>query len=222
MKEKMETTPSPPPPNNSSAAIVGLGNPGERYAATRHNLGFMVVREFVARHRIDDRKGHPLALLHRARFDERELFLLKPRTYMNLSGEAVHWLATTRNLAPAQIMVVLDDFSLPLGRLRVRAGGSAGGHNGLKDINAKLGTTDYPRLRLGIGPVPDGQDPADFVLENFTVAEHDLVATMLSRACDCLEVWLRQGVEAAMSGFNGAPPGQPAGESEATGNHDPS
>ncbi|MCA9794368.1 MAG: aminoacyl-tRNA hydrolase [Candidatus Eremiobacteraeota bacterium] len=200
----METTPSPLPPNSSPAAIVGLGNPGERYAATRHNLGFMVVREFVARHRIADRKANPLALLHRARFEERDLFLLKPRTYMNLSGEAVHWLATSRSLRPEQIMVVLDDFSLPLGRLRVRAGGSSGGHNGLKDINAKLGTTDYPRLRMGIGPVPDGQDPADFVLEDFTPDEQEQVAGMLSRACDCLEVWLGQGVEAAASGFNGA------------------
>ncbi len=194
------------------AAVVGLGNPGERYAGTRHNVGFEVVKAFLKRHGVSHKKGTSLGLVNHTTWRERPLFFLRPRTYMNLSGDAVQWLLESRQIDPHNMIVVIDDFALPLGKLRLKSRGSSGGHNGLKDITAKLQTSDYPRLRLGIGPIPEDQDPADFVLEPFRFEEDEQVEEMVARACDCLQTWLDDGLEKAMSEFNRWPSSSPEQE----------
>lgn len=185
--------------------ILGLGNPGEEYAQTRHNVGFMVCKALERRHHIEDRKGYPLATLHRGRIGGLEVVTLRPKTYMNLSGQAAAWFLKGRQIPPARMLVITDDFALPLGRLRVRGSGSAGGHNGLKSLIADLGTQDFPRLRLGVGPVPERWDPADFVLGRFRADEQKELDAMLERSCDCVEAWLTQPFEQVMSRFNPDP-----------------
>ncbi|MBI3924039.1 MAG: aminoacyl-tRNA hydrolase [Armatimonadetes bacterium] len=185
--------------------VAGLGNPGEQYAETRHNLGFMVVRGLVARHGIKDRKGHPLALLNHGLVEGQPVLFARPRTYMNLSGRAVGWLAQSRQVPPGRILAVVDELALPLGQIRIRPGGSAGGHNGLKSLIEELATSDFPRLRLGIGPLPEGVEAADFVLDRFRPEELEAVTGMVERACDCVETWLAGGVQQAMNVFNQSP-----------------
>ena len=182
--------------------LVGLGNPGHAYQGTRHNVGFDVL-EVLAR-----RAGSPP---RRARF-QGELaqvssrgvptLLLWPLTWMNLSGTAVLAARDFYKIADCDMLVACDDFNLPLEKLRLRSGGSAGGQNGLADILTRLGTTSVPRLRLGIGPVPPGWKPADFVLGKFTKADRDQVAVMVERAADAAEEWATRGLEAAMNRYN--------------------
>jgi len=187
------------------AVILGLGNPGEEYAQTRHNVGFMVLKALERRHHIDDRKGYPLATLHRGRIGALEVVTLRPKTYMNLSGQAAAWFLKGRQIPPSRMLVLTDDFALPLGRLRVRPSGSAGGHNGLKSLISDLGTQEFPRVRLGVGPVPERWDPADFVLGRFRADEQKELDEMIERCCDCVETWLTQPFEIVMSRFNPDP-----------------
>lgn len=182
--------------------VIGLGNPGERYADTRHNLGFMVVKRLLKRHGITEKKGHPLALLNPWNFQGKPVLLVRPRTYMNLSGQAARWIAETRQVPPSHMLVVVDEFALPLGRLRIRARGSAGGHNGLASLIEELGTQEYPRLRLGMGPVPEHREARDWVLEPFGPRELDTVEAMVESACDCVETWVTEGLQACMNRFN--------------------
>lgn len=182
--------------------VLGLGNPGETYARTRHNLGFMVVRNLVGAHGIKERKGHPLALLNHGEVVGVPVLLARPRTFMNLSGRAAAWLQQSRQVPPERMLVVVDDMSLPLGQIRLRPRGSAGGHNGLKSIIGELGTSEFPRLRLGIGAAPQGVDSADYVLNDFLPEEVETVATTISEACSCVEAWITEGVDRAMSRFN--------------------
>ena len=188
--------------DNDRALVVGLGNPGDKYRDTRHNIGFMVIEAWAERHRLAAQKGSRLADLHKGSLQGREVWVCRPLTYMNLSGQAVNWLRGTKSIHPANILCVLDDFALPLGKLRLRASGSAGGHNGLKSLNAELGTQDYPRLRVGIGPVPERWDPADFVLGRFSAEEKGALKEIVERCCDCLDLWLGQGVGPAMNRYN--------------------
>ncbi len=182
--------------------IVGLGNPGQEYAQTRHNAGFEVVKELLRRHSFGDKKASKLAHAYRGSVRGKQVLMIKPLTFMNLSGNAVQHFVSYFKVPLDHLLVVYDDFALPLGRLRMRANGSAGGQNGLKSIIACLGTEAIPRLRIGIGPVPDGWDPADFVLSRFRKDEEKLWNETLTRAADCVESWLERGVEDTASRFN--------------------
>lgn len=182
--------------------LVGLGNPGNAYRDTRHNVGFDVL-EVLAR-----RAGGPV---RRARFQGetaqvslrgQTVMLLWPLTWMNLSGSAVLAARDFYKIPESEMLVCCDDFQLPLDTIRLRPGGSAGGQNGLADILTRLGTTAVPRLRLGIGPVPPGWKSADFVLGRFAKAEQERVAAMVERAADAAEEWVARGLQAAMNRYN--------------------
>lgn len=183
--------------------VLGLGNPGPEYAFTRHNIGFMVVDELASRHRIPVKERTRTALVGEGAVAGQAVILAKPRTYMNLSGQAAQSLAARGGIPPARIVAVVDDFTLPLGRLRVRREGGTGGHNGLSSMIECLGTKEFPRLRLGIGPLPPGLDPADYVLAEFLADEEEARKALVTRAADALEFLVDQGVEAAMNKFNG-------------------
>lgn len=182
---------------------MGLGNPGERYAGTRHNAGFMVVEALAAATagswRADD---HCQGLLAEAVVAGRPVVLLKPQTYMNRSGLAVAAALQRLAFPPEEILVVLDDFLLEFGRLRFRRAGSDGGHNGLASVLTELGTTQVPRLRLGIGAPPVGVDPIDHVLERFGAEEP--AAEPVARAAEAVEIYAREGMDAAMNRYNGS------------------
>jgi PTH1 family peptidyl-tRNA hydrolase len=174
--------------------IVGLGNPDARYKNTRHNIGFDVIEQVAhdAPALWGETKLGAKALAASLPGGQK---LLKPLEYMNNSGLAVRAMADYYRIAPAEILVIVDDFSLLLGVLRLRPSGSAGGHNGLKSIIEHLGTNEFPRLRCGIGPVPPGWDPADFVLSKFTAEESTAVEDMIKRACAAALDTLRDGLE---------------------------
>ncbi|MBX3279796.1 MAG: aminoacyl-tRNA hydrolase [Acidobacteria bacterium] len=185
--------------------FIGLGNPGPRYEATRHNCGFFVVDELAQRAGVNVKTRECQSLTARVRIFEQQVLLVKPQTFMNLSGTAVAQLVRKYAIEhPSRILVVSDDLALPLGRIRVRRDGSAGGHNGLKSIIASLGTQDFPRLRLGITPDHPVSDTADFVLSDFARSERDAVREMVARAADAAEVLCQDGIEKAMSKYNGS------------------
>ncbi|MBP2680736.1 MAG: peptidyl-tRNA hydrolase, family [Candidatus Krumholzibacteriota bacterium] len=182
--------------------VVGLGNPGPRYASTRHNLGFRVVDRLAADHggyRWEDRGT---SLIARVALDLRDVLLVKPLTYMNLSGRALSDLPVEGEPSAQEILVVVDDIALPLGQIRLRRRGSDGGHNGLKSIIAELGSADFPRIRLGVGPVPPGWDAAEFVLGAFERGEESAVRDMVERAARCVEAVFEGGLDRAMGEFN--------------------
>jgi PTH1 family peptidyl-tRNA hydrolase len=185
--------------------IVGLGNPGPQYAATRHNVGFMVVDRLMARHAVTGEKTKFHAQCVEANLKGERVLLLKPVTFMNRSGLAVGEAANFYKLPPMDVMVVVDDTALPVGALRLRAGGSAGGHNGLSDIQRALATSQYPRLRLGVGaPMIDGHPipQADYVLGAFDDDQAALLRPALDRAVDAIETWLTEGLDIAMTRHN--------------------
>lgn len=182
--------------------VVGLGNPGSKYEGTRHNIGFDVVDRLA--------KGGSGATFSRrfdglvaeVEIDFRRILLLKPETFMNLSGRSVRQVAGFYKIELADMVVICDDLNLPLGKLRIRRGGSDGGQKGLRDISAQLGSEDYPRLRIGVGergPI----DAADFVLSRFRPAERPIIDDALIAATQAVAVWVTQGLDAAMNRFNG-------------------
>jgi PTH1 family peptidyl-tRNA hydrolase len=183
---------------DSSLTVIGLGNPGIRYAETRHNLGFWVIDLLSRRYRGRWKQPSELRLESRITLGGNPVVLVEPLTYMNLSGDAVAEL----DADPAALLVVCDDLALPLGRLRLRTKGSDGGHNGLRSITEQLGTSGFARLRLGIGPLPEDADQADFVLTGFRPRDRKIADSMAARAADCVESCLRDGFDAAMSRFN--------------------
>jgi peptidyl-tRNA hydrolase, PTH1 family len=183
--------------------IVGLGNPGPKYEWTRHNCGFMVIDELARRAGKEVKAPECQALTARATIGLEEVLLVKPQTFMNLSGVAVAALVNkyeARERSP--ILVISDDLALPFGKIRIRARGSAGGQKGLKSIIEKLGGQDFPRLRLGIAPDHPVNDAADFVLSEFPKKDRDALARMLARAADAVEAVLTIGVAKAMSKYN--------------------
>jgi PTH1 family peptidyl-tRNA hydrolase len=184
--------------------IVGLGNPGRTYHRTRHNVGFMVADEIARRMGVSFEHGRPDALTARVGTGQETVRLAKPLTMMNLSGEAVAGLAHFYRIDPAEIFVVADDVNLPLGRLRVRARGSAGGHNGFRSIIQHLGTPGFPRLRVGVGRGDLRRDLADHVLARFEPEEEAAAMEAVARAADAVGVFLTDGVETAMNQFNRA------------------
>ena len=178
--------------------IVGLGNPGEKYAVTRHNAGFMTAGLLALKWGLSWKGWSGLAELS-GPSEGRGVYLAMPQTFMNLSGAAVKKLLGYKGLEPSQMLVISDDFSLALGKIRLRASGSAGGHNGLSSIIDNLGTQEFPRLRLGIGPLPENTEPSDFVLSRFSQAEKGALEEMIKQAAGTVESLLENGWEKTIS-----------------------
>lgn len=183
--------------------IAGLGNPGARHAGTRHNVGYMVVDELARRWnvRLDRYEPRFEALLGECQAGEQCVLLLKPQTYMNLSGRSLLAVRDFYKLAHADLLIVCDDLDLPTGRIRLRAGGSGGGQRGLENILLRLAGNDIPRLRIGIGKVPRSLT-VDYVLSRFSPDEQVQIERVLVTAADAVECWLNEGIEAAMNRFN--------------------
>jgi PTH1 family peptidyl-tRNA hydrolase len=199
--------------------IVFLGNPGERYAATRHNLGWWVGDQIAQTARVAFKPGAGSYMMAQGRVGGRSTLLVKPTTYMNASGEALTQVSEAHAIEPSSLLVVADDLALPLGQLRLRGHGSSGGHNGLASIIAQLGTEAFARIRCGVGPLPPGVDAAEFVLDPFPAAELIAAREMAARAADAVALVLARGLGAAASVYNRKPPapgtsadGQPGAE----------
>lgn len=183
--------------------IVGLGNPGKEYEETRHNAGFMVIERLAKAWGVTAKQESRFeCLLGEGRVGSEKVILVEPLTYMNLSGRAVQKVLAYYKLTADDLLVVYDDFALPLGTLRVRITGSAGGHNGISSIIQCLGTQSFPRLRVGVGPLPRGASTTNFVLGKFGSAERLLLETALANAEEAVELALRQGYSEAMQRFN--------------------
>lgn len=195
--------------------VVGLGNPGRKYEGTRHNIGFAVVREVARRHAAGQPKTSFQAEVIEAALptkdtvakgpggtEKEKVLLLLPQTFMNLSGNSVGAARDFYKLTNEDVLIVCDDFNLPLAKLRLRAAGSAGGQKGLADVIRRLGTDEVPRLRIGVGPVPDHWDPVDFVLGKFTAAESTEIALTIQRAADAVVDWANEGLAACMNRYN--------------------
>jgi PTH1 family peptidyl-tRNA hydrolase len=181
--------------------IVGLGNPGARYESTRHNLGFRVVDELGSRWSIPTSQEKFHAWFGPGVIRDQPVVLLKPTTFMNRSGQAVQPAGRFYRLELEDLLVISDDLSLPVGRLRMRRDGSAGGHLGLSDIIQRLGSESFARLRIGIGEAIG--DPAVYVLEPFSPEEGGVISSVIRRAADAVEGWITEGPEATMNRFNG-------------------
>ncbi len=191
---------------STDAIIVGLGNPGKEYEKTRHNVGFMAVSRFAAAHGLRFSSKRFQAELATGEVDGKVIALAKPQTFMNNSGTTVVQLKQWYKLPPARILIVYDELDLPFGTLRLRPGGSANGHNGIKHIMAQLGTQDVPRLRIGVGRPPGSGEAISYVLKSFPPAERDLLESeILPAAADAIEAWLNTtDIEAAMQIVNAA------------------
>ena len=185
--------------------IVGLGNPGEKYRRTRHNVGFMVVDALADRWRVNDEWRERFeALQIKTTVGAEPVIIAKPLTFMNLSGQAVSAIAGFFKIEPADVFAIVDEAALPLGRLRARREGGAGGHNGLKSLIQHLGTQAFPRMRVGVGRGADGRDLSDHVLGRFETAERDTVSAAVLRAAEATEMFIADGIERVMNAFNAA------------------
>ena len=183
--------------------IAGLGNPGTQYVATRHNIGFEVIERLAYETGIRlDKKKHR-AILGQGQIGGEKVILLQPQTYMNLSGESIRLTMDFYSLTPQDVVVVYDEISIDLGQLRIREKGSAGGHNGMKNIIAHLGTQEFVRFRVGVGPQIPGMDSADFVLKRMSKDEMKIVADMALRAAEAITAYMEQGIAYAMNHYNG-------------------
>lgn len=181
--------------------IAGLGNPGARYARSRHNVGFIIVDRLARSHDLQFSRKRFNAEIAEGQVGGRRVILAKPQTFMNASGDAVGKLYAFFKIAPSDLLVVYDDLDLPLGKLRLRADGSSGGHHGMESIIARIGTSDFPRLRVGIGrPNPDAD--IDHVLGSFEPEERAVMEETWTRAVDAIDVWLTAGIARAMNEFN--------------------
>lgn len=180
--------------------IVGLGNPGMEYVHTRHNAGFETINLFAKKNNFSFSQKGKTMLVSENNYKGEKLILLKPLTYMNLSGQAVASIAGTYKAQPEDILIISDDMDLPCGKIRVRAKGSAGGHNGIKSVIASLGTQDFPRIRIGIGR---NDNAIDFVLGKFSKEERKIMEEAYEKAADAIEDWMAQGVEWVMNRYNG-------------------
>jgi PTH1 family peptidyl-tRNA hydrolase len=189
----------------SRFVLFGLGNPGPRYRWTRHNLGFRVLDEIAGERKL--RWSHSRRTYDRAEYEigEALVVLVKPMTFMNVAGRALRAFGNDHGVDPGELLVVMDDITLPMGLLRLRKRGTHGGHNGLRSLIDELGTAGFPRLRMGVGPVPEGEDPADFVLASIPTGERALVDEFIERAVACIEDVVTTGFDRAMSLYNAAP-----------------
>jgi PTH1 family peptidyl-tRNA hydrolase len=186
--------------------ILGLGNPGRQYERTRHNVGWWVVEHLADVWHLGSWRGHSQVREASGRVGNTQVRLLEPLTYMNLSGKVLIPYLRRPFWSPAtDLLVIVDDVALPVGRYRLRARGSAGGHNGLKSIEQTIGSREYPRLRIGIKPTQEERvvgDLADFVLSPFGVAERREILELMPRFTEAAELWLREGIDAAMNAHN--------------------
>ena len=189
--------------DNEARLIVGLGNPGEEYQTTRHNLGFLVVEQLVKEFKVKFQKSSfTKALIAEIENRGSKIIFCLPLTYMNQSGFAVKDVVDQRQVHLKDILVICDDMNLDFGQLRLRSKGSDGGHNGVSSIIEHLGTDQFPRLRLGIGQAPQGKDSAQYVLEELTSKEKKQLPGFVLEASECVNVWLNQGVHQAMDRYN--------------------
>lgn len=183
--------------------IVGLGNPGSEYEWTRHNLGFLTVARLAEDLGVRLKKSSTVkGLWAEGRWESNEIILLLPHTFMNNSGMAVKQVVLSKKIEPQNILIVCDDFSLVFGQIRLREQGTDGGHNGLASIIAQLGTKEFSRLRLGIGPIPPHKNAVDFVLEDFRLDEKKKLPEFLDAAVDCCRAWASESLSTVMSRYN--------------------
>lgn len=182
--------------------IVGLGNPGSKYGGTRHNLGFEVVDEVARRRGLAFESSPADAVMARERGPDAQLILAKPMTFMNRSGDAIGVLSRYFRVETGDILIVVDDANLPLGRLRARPNGSDGGHNGLRSVILALATREFPRLRMGVGRGETQRDLADHVLARFSADELETIHEMMTRAADAAELFVESGIMTVMNRFN--------------------
>jgi PTH1 family peptidyl-tRNA hydrolase len=183
-------------------AVVGLGNPGRRYSGTRHNVGFTFVRRVAKAWETKLRKRRFSSKIAEVEKEKERIMLVLPQTYMNNSGVAVKQIMEGRNIQPEQLLVVYDDLDIPLGEIRVRKRGSSGTHKGMRSIVQEIETTQFPRMRIGIGPLPAGEDAVEYVLSCFDETEGVLLEESLKSAREALEMILDGRVEAAMNMYN--------------------
>jgi peptidyl-tRNA hydrolase, PTH1 family len=185
--------------------IAGLGNPGREYRKNRHNVGFMALDHLAQDLPVEFSKLRMNAFIGDVRKDQKRIFLVKPQTYMNASGRAVHAVLRYFKIPVENLLVIYDDVDLPFETLRVRTGGGAGGQKGVKSIINTLGTQDFPRLRVGIGRPPGRMEVADYVLQDFSQPEEEILDFVLSRAADAVMMFLDQGIQQTMTIFNQTP-----------------
>ena len=183
--------------------LIGLGNPGREYKDNRHNIGFMLIDRLAVRLNARGLKLQSKAIVISELHEERKLILAKPQTYMNLSGQSVQGLLHFYKIPPENLIVAHDDLDLPLGTIRIRPSGGAGGQRGMASTIERLGTQDFPRLRLGIGRPPGRMDAADYVLQDFSRADLLIVSETLDRAADAVLTFVTNGLDKAMNKFNG-------------------
>ena len=182
--------------------IAGLGNPGKEYENTRHNAGFMVMDALAEKIGADISEKKHKALCGKGVIGGEKVILMKPQTYMNSSGESIRAAADYYKVDPEDILIVYDDISLAPGQLRIRAKGSAGGHNGIKNIIAELGTDVFPRMKVGVGEKPKGWDLADYVLGRFSDEENEVMRRMLAKGSDACRDFILYGIQEAMNRYN--------------------
>jgi PTH1 family peptidyl-tRNA hydrolase len=191
---------------NDRAMIVGLGNPGREYAKNRHNVGFQIVDHLAERHGLSFTRQQSKAFIAAGAIHDRQVLLVKPQGYMNVSGEPVGAITRFYKIALENILVIFDDLDLPVGTLRMRPNGGAGGQNGMKSIIQHLKSQDFARLRVGIGRPPGRMKPKDYVLQDFKGDQIPIIQETYDRASDAAETWLSDGVQLAMSRHNGPAP----------------
>lgn len=182
--------------------IAGLGNPTKEYDKTRHNVGFSAIDALADQYHIDVSEKKHKALCGRGAIEGQKVVLMKPQTFMNLSGESIRAAVDFYKVDPEDIIIIYDDISLEPGQLRIRLKGSAGGHNGIKNIIAHLGTQEFPRIKVGIGAKPPRMDLADYVLSRFSQGEQKLMDDAFKEAADAAVMMMTDGAERAMNHFN--------------------
>lgn len=183
--------------------VVGLGNPGDKYRYTKHNIGFMTVDYFAAAHKINIGKIKHKAVIGEGMIGEEKVVLVKPQTYMNVSGESVVEVLNWYKVAPSNLIVIYDDVDIPVGKIRIRPFGSSGTHNGMKSIIYLIGSDQFPRIRVGIGKQPDYMDLGDYVLGKFGDAEIPAMEESVKKASLAIEEMIKKGISSAMNKYNG-------------------
>lgn len=183
--------------------IAGLGNPGEKYVTTRHNCGFLALDYISQKHNIDVKTLKHKSLIGEGRIGTEKVILIKPQTFMNLSGEAVGAAASWYKIPPENIIIIYDDISLPVGTIRIRTKGSAGGHNGIKSVISHLNTDEFPRFKIGVGDKPTDSDLVDHVLGKIPKQQQELMFKTFEKVCEGVEEYIKNGYESAMNKYNG-------------------
>lgn len=185
-----------------SLVVVGLGNPGGKYAKTRHNAGFWCIDRLVKENSVTMERRNRLALIGDCDIEGQRVVLAKPRTFVNRSGEAVSYLLARYKVSPQNLLIIYDDIALPTGKIRMRVRGSAGGHNGIKSIIEALGTQDFPRLRIGVGGTPEGENQIEHVLGALSTEEQEAVDDAIERTVKLVSSLLTDGIDTTMNRFN--------------------